>query len=155
MRGSPAGGSVQMPDGRSAARAYVEVLPPSETPAPTSHGGLTMHRPNLAARAAAWSTAHRRLAILGWLALALSAFLLAGAVGQNTLAPSQAGNGDSHLADRAIDRAGFPERVDEQVLVQSRGRAWATDAPVVAGVRDVVGRLQRAPYVEDVRSPLG
>ncbi len=113
-----------------------------------------MHRPNIAARAAAWSAAHSRLAILGWVALVVFAFVLAGAVGQNSLDPSQAGNGDSQRADLAIDRAGFPERVDEQVLVQARGSMRATDAAFAAGVRDVVARLERTRYVQDVRSPL-
>jgi uncharacterized membrane protein YdfJ with MMPL/SSD domain len=113
-----------------------------------------MHRPNIAARAAAWSAAHTRLAILGWVGLVFLAFLLAGSVGENTLRQSQVGNGDSHRADQAIDRAGFPDRSDEQVLVQARGGMNASDPAFTAGVRDVVARLGRTPYVQDVRSPL-
>jgi RND superfamily putative drug exporter len=113
-----------------------------------------MHRPNVAARAAAWSVRHRRLAILGWLSLVVAAFAMAGALGQDTLERSDAGNGDSQRADRAIDRAGFPDRVDEQVLVQARGSAGTTDPAFTSGVRDVVARLRRTPHVEDVRSPL-
>ena len=113
-----------------------------------------MHRPNIAARAAAWSAAHSRLAVLGWVGLVVLSFVLAGSLGQNTLDPSQVGNGDSQLADRAIDHAGFPDRVDEQVLVQARGSMGATDAAFVAGVRDVVARLERTRHVQDVRSPL-
>jgi RND superfamily putative drug exporter len=113
-----------------------------------------MHRPNFAARAAAWSVAHRRVAIGGWIALVVLAFALAGAVGQDTLDPSDAGNGDSQRAERAIDRAGFPDRVDEQVLVQVRGSGTTVDPAFAAGVRDVVVRLRRMQHVQDVRSPL-
>ena len=112
-----------------------------------------MHRPNIAARAAAWSAAHARLAVLGWVGLVILAFVLAGTLGQNTLDPSQVGNGDSQRADRAIDHAGFPDRVDEQVLVQARGGTTAADAAFAAGVRDVVARLEAKGLLHRAQDP--
>src|SRR6478609_6981118 len=56
---------------------------------------------NLAARAAYWSARHRKIAIGGWLAFVVIAFVLGGAIGTNTLADEDTGNGSSHVAEVA------------------------------------------------------
>src|SRR3954447_20678590 len=106
---------------------------------------------NLAARAGHWSARHRRIAILGWLAFVVIAFVAGGAIGTNTLKDADSGNGESQVADRAIDSANFPERSDEQVLVTARtGTLTVTDPGFKAGVKDVVAQLERAPHTTDV-----
>ena len=79
-----------------------------------------MPKRNLAARAGYWSAKHRKIAIGGWLAFVVAAFILGGAIGTNTLADEDSGNGESRVADTAIHDANFPDKSDEQVLVQSR-----------------------------------
>ena len=114
-----------------------------------------MPKRNLAARAGYWSAKHRKIAIGGWLAFVVAAFILGGAIGTNTLADEDSGNGESRVADTAIHDANFPEKSDEQVLVQAReGKLNLADPAVKARVDDVVARLEKAKHVQDVKSPL-
>ena len=115
-----------------------------------------MPKRNLAARAGYWSAKHRKIAIGGWLAFVVIAFILGGAIGTNTLADEDTGNGESRVADTAIHDANFPDKADEQVLVQSRdGKLNRPATPQFkAGVEDVVARLEKAKHVQDVESPL-
>jgi uncharacterized membrane protein YdfJ with MMPL/SSD domain len=109
---------------------------------------------NLAARAGHWSARHRRLAIGGWLAFVVISFVLGGAIGTKELADEDAGNGSSRTADAAISRADFPDKLDEQVLVQSRNATLTVDAPAFkAGVRDVVDRIDGARETDEVKDP--
>ena len=111
-----------------------------------------MPKRNLAARAGHWSARHRKLAIGGWLAFVVLAFVLGGAIGTNTLADEDAGNGSSRVADTAISRADFPDKADEQVMVQS-ATLESTDPAFKGAVSDVVKRLEGASHVTDVASP--
>ena len=69
-----------------------------------------MPKRNLAARAGYWSATHRKIAIGGWLAFVVIAFVLGGAIGTNTLADEDTGNGESRVADTAITRRGLPRQ---------------------------------------------
>ena len=110
---------------------------------------------NLAQRAARWSARHRRVAILGWLALVLVSVFLASSVGLQNIKDEDAGNGESRQADQALAAAGFKDRASEQVLVQSEnGRLRVSDPRFQAAIGDVVGRLRTLPTVIDVQSPL-
>src|SRR5215213_2633295 len=101
-----------------------------------------MPKQNLAARAGRWSAQHRKRAILGWIAFVVLATVVGGAVGQRMLADEDSGNGESRAADQAIAAAGFPEKTDEQVLVQARRSGTTSqDARFSAAVGDVVKRL--------------
>jgi len=110
---------------------------------------------NLAARAGHWSARHRRIAVLGWLAFVVIAFVLGGAIGTQSLKDEDSGNGESQVADRAIAHADFPKKADEQVLITARprGRLTVTDPGFKAGVDDVVAHLKRAPHVTNVQDP--
>jgi RND superfamily putative drug exporter len=95
------------------------------------------------------------LAIFGWLALVIASVLIGGAVGTKHIADEDLGNGQSRQADQILAAAGFNDRASEEVLVQARGPGLtASDPAFVAGIRDVVARLQRFPTVVDVQSPL-
>ncbi len=110
---------------------------------------------NLAARAGAWSAGHRKTAILGWLAFVVIAFVAGNAVGLKNLTENEMGNGESRVADEAIDAAGFRDRAGEQVLVQGRdGSIRAKDPAFAAAVKDVERRLDAVPVVEKIESPL-
>src|SRR6188472_1778787 len=111
-----------------------------------------MNQPrNLAARAGAWSAAHRRKAIWGWLAFVIAAFAIGGAVGTKTLQQDQLGVGESGRADRTIQGA-FPRSADELILVQSDTET-ATDPGFRAAVADVQRRLEKVPYTQEFESP--
>ncbi|HWK28724.1 MAG TPA: MMPL family transporter [Solirubrobacter sp.] len=111
-----------------------------------------MPKKNLAARAGYWSAKHRKLAIGGWLAFVVVAFVLGGAIGTKTLADEDSGNGSSRVADTAISHAGFPKKADEQVMVQGT-TLKATDPEFKTAVDDVIVRLQHAHHVTDIASP--
>src|SRR5437588_249080 len=91
--------------------------------------------PSLAARAGRWSAQHRKKAIWGWLAFALMAFLIGGAIGTNTQTTAQSGVGESGRAARTVDGA-FAKHHVEEVLIRSTSRT-ATDRPFRVAVADV------------------
>ena len=109
---------------------------------------------NLAARAGYWSAKHRKIAIGGWLAFVVIAFVLGGAIGTKELSDDDSGNGSSQVADKAITAADFPDKADEQVIVQARdGRLTARDPKFQVAVKDVVAKLKDSRDVIDVASP--
>ena len=111
-----------------------------------------MQRSNIAARAGRWSAQHRRTAILGWLGFVIAAVALGSAIGTKQISQNSNGVGESGRAQQILhDR--FPQRANEQVLIQS-STLTAHDAQFAAAVRDVVGRLSVVPTVQNVRSPL-
>src|ERR1700710_267356 len=90
-------------------------------PLPTApHNVGPMPDTTFAARAARWSAAHRRTAVLSWVAFVVVAFALGGAVGTVSLKPSDLGNGESLAATRLLADEFPTERAGEQVLFQSR-----------------------------------
>src|SRR3954464_13301512 len=103
------------------------------------------HHRNIAARMGAWSAQHRKRAIFGWIAFVFIAFAIGSAVGQKTLDDIDTENGDSYVADQAVDKAGFVKNVNEQILIQGRNGIRFGDAELNAGVRDVVTRLKALP----------
>jgi len=109
---------------------------------------------NLAARAGRWSAHHRKTAVFGWLAFVLIAFVVGGAIGQQSIADEDYGNGSSKKADQAIAAADFPDNAEEQVLVQGNGSVKVGDPAFTAAVEDTVSRLEGAKNVEKVESPL-
>src|SRR5690349_21205716 len=116
---------------------------------------MSVPKRNLAARAGYWSAKHRKIAIGGWLAFVVIAFVLGGAIGTNTLSDDDSGNGQSRVADKAITAADFPDKADEQVLVQSRdGKLEVSDPKFQTAVAGVVTQLKSAKHVIDVQSPL-
>src|SRR3954451_23015238 len=127
----------------------------SPRPRPLSERNVLTTTPKgLAARAGHWSARHRKTAIFGWLAFVVIAFVLGGAIGTKTLADEDTGNGESRLADAAINHADFPDSDDEQVLVTARDKDLRVSDPgFKAGVKTVVARLNGTPHVTDIRSP--
>jgi uncharacterized membrane protein YdfJ with MMPL/SSD domain len=112
-----------------------------------------MQPTNLASRAARWSAGHRKTAVFGWLAFVVIAMFLAAAVGQQTIADEDYGNGESKAADQAIAAADFRDSADEQVLIQGKGSVMVGDAAFTAAVDDTVSRLERVNGVDEIESP--
>jgi uncharacterized membrane protein YdfJ with MMPL/SSD domain len=108
---------------------------------------------NIAARAARWSAAHRRQAILGWLAFVIASVIVGGAVGQRTISSAEGVPGEAGHAEVAIERAGLSPN-GEVVLVQSE-RLTTADASFRGAVADVTRRLRAIPSVSRLSSPAG
>ena len=68
---------------------------------------------------------------------------IAGAVGQQTIADEDYGNGELKAADKAIAAADFRDAAEEQVLVQGKGSVKIGDPAFTAAVDDTVSRLER------------
>ena len=112
-------------------------------------------RPNVAQRAARWSAEHRRIAILGWIALVLVSVFIGSAVGTQQIADEDLGVGESRQADQILADAGFSDRASEQVLLQpTDGQMTVSDPAFRAAIRDVVNRLGEFSTIVDLKSPL-
>jgi RND superfamily putative drug exporter len=112
-----------------------------------------MRPDNLTARAARWSAAHRKAAVLGWFAFVLVAFAIGSAAGFVFMKDEEFGIGDSHEAEALLAREFPTQRAAEQVLIQRRsGRL--TGAELRAVTDDLVARLSSVPAVAAIESPL-
>ncbi|MFN8174481.1 MAG: MMPL family transporter [Solirubrobacteraceae bacterium] len=107
---------------------------------------------SLAGRAGRWSAAHRKTAILGWIAFVVAATMIGGSLGTRHLDQASSGTGESGRASAALKRH-FPQSASEQVLVQTRDGAAVTAPAGRAAIRDVVRTLRATPNVEHVRAP--
>ena len=81
-----------------------------------------MYRTNIASRAARWSAKHRRAAILGWIAFVVISLGLGSAIGTQTIADEDLGNGESREGEQVLADAGFPEKAAEEVFDPESGR---------------------------------
>jgi uncharacterized membrane protein YdfJ with MMPL/SSD domain len=113
----------------------------------TAHG-----RNNIAARMGRWSARHRKLAIFGWLAFVLVAFVLGGLVGTKELSDADAQPGEAGRAARAYVDAGLARGDPESVLVQSTSLR-ASDSAFARAVHELEQMLRDQPGVAGVRSP--
>jgi RND superfamily putative drug exporter len=112
-----------------------------------------MRPDNLTARAARWSAAHRKAAVLGWFAFVLTAFAIGSAAGFAFMKDEEFGIGDSHEAEALLAQEFPTQRAAEQVLIQRRsGRL--TGAEIRAVSDDLVARLSSVRSVAAIESPL-
>jgi uncharacterized membrane protein YdfJ with MMPL/SSD domain len=108
---------------------------------------------NVTLRTGRWSAAHRWRVVFGWLAFVLVAFAVGQAVGVVQMTNADGAIGESGAADRVLQREFKNERAGEEVLIQSRGGPLPR-AELAGAVDDLVERLDRAPYITSIRSPL-
>ncbi|HSC91027.1 MAG TPA: MMPL family transporter [Gaiellaceae bacterium] len=107
---------------------------------------------NIAARMGRWSASHRKIAIFGWLAFVIAAFVIGAAVGTKNIDPDSTIPGESGRAEQIL-RDEFPQAPAEEVLVQSK-TLTTKDAEFRATIDDVVARISKLPVVRNVESPL-
>ena len=107
---------------------------------------------NLAARMGRWSAQHRKLAIFGWLALVLAAFVVGTFVIGTKTATSASGPGESGRANQILED-GFKQPAGESVLIQSE-TLTTDDAAFKSAIRDTLAKVSTLPAVINVRSPL-
>ncbi len=108
---------------------------------------------NLTARAARWSTRHRRLVLVGWLTFVVVAFVAGTATGLVEMKDEDFAIGDSRAAERILAEEFPAQRASEMVLIQSRDGPLER-AELEAAVGGLVTRLERAPAVASIESPL-
>ena len=106
---------------------------------------------NIAARAARWSTAHRKVAIFGWLAFVIVSVLAGGSIGMKELSNSEAVPGEAGRGAVALEKSKL-EPNSELVLVQS-DELKAGDPEFDAAVADTTRRLRALPSVTALDSP--
>ena len=100
----------------------------------------------IAGKAGRWSARHPWTAISLWIAFVAVAVVIGSAVGTKQLTESESASGESGVAARTLDKAGFKMQPGEQVIVQSK-TLKATDPAFRAVVGDVVNRLEGTPNV--------
>jgi uncharacterized membrane protein YdfJ with MMPL/SSD domain len=108
---------------------------------------------SLSTSAARWSAGHRRRVVGGWLAFVVVAFAIGSVAGVVQMTNADGAIGESGTADRVLAREFPSERAGEQILIQSRNGPLGR-AQLSAVVRELVSRLERAPAVAAIRSPL-
>jgi uncharacterized membrane protein YdfJ with MMPL/SSD domain len=113
-----------------------------------------MEKTNLAARAAEWSAAHRKLAIWGWLGavfLLLAVILGGQLVKQNQIAAVDNFNGESHQAERALTDSGL--RPTEEVALLQNREVTANDPAFKATIAQTAAKLRATEHVQNVSTP--
>ncbi len=106
----------------------------------------------IAGKAGRWSARHPWTAITLWIAFVAVAVVIGSAIGTKELTESESASGESGVAARTLDKAGFELQPGEQVIVQSK-TLKADDPAFRAVVTDVVNRLEGTPNVVRLRSP--
>ncbi len=114
-----------------------------------------MHvRKNVAARAAQWSSSHRKLAIWGWLAIVVvlvGGILGAGLIERKEVSTVDTFSGESQQAERALTDAGL--RPTEEVLLIQSDSVGARDPAFEAIVAKSAAELRQTAHVANVSTP--
>jgi RND superfamily putative drug exporter len=110
-----------------------------------------MTKSNIAARAGAWSAAHRKRVIIGWLATVLIV-AIAGVGILGTKSDTHEGSGQSGHVDTLL-RAHFRQSSTETILIQARDGELARNPGYSSAVREIVGGVSAVRHVFDVRVP--
>jgi len=111
-------------------------------------------RRNIAARAAHWSSNHRKLAIWGWLAIVavlFGVFLGGELVERKDISTVDSFSGESRQAERALTDAGL--RPTEEVLLIQSKTSTAEDPGFQAIVERSAAELRQTAHVENVSTP--
>jgi uncharacterized membrane protein YdfJ with MMPL/SSD domain len=111
-------------------------------------------RKNVAARAAQWSSNHRKLAIWGWLAIVFVLFgtiLGAGMLERQEVSTVDTFSGESQQAERALTDAGL--RPTEEVLLIQSDSVGARDPAFEAIVAKSAAELRQTAHVVNVSTP--
>jgi uncharacterized membrane protein YdfJ with MMPL/SSD domain len=111
-------------------------------------------RRNLAARAAAWSASHRKLAIWGWLVivfLLVATFMGGEVLKQEKISAVDKFSGESQQAERALSDAGM-RPTEEVALLQSK-QLETSDPAFRALIAETAADLRATENVENVATP--
>jgi uncharacterized membrane protein YdfJ with MMPL/SSD domain len=109
---------------------------------------------NIAARMGRWSASHWKIAVFGWLAFVIAAFMIGGKIGTNNIKDEDVNTGQSHKADQIL-KQGFPQ-IDPQtelVLVQS-SKLTVGAKEFRSTINEVVAAVEGNPAIKHLKSPL-
>jgi uncharacterized membrane protein YdfJ with MMPL/SSD domain len=106
---------------------------------------------NLAGRMARWSAHHRKIAIFGWLAIAIALFAVSLLSPMKQIVTDTSGPGESGRADTILYED-FRQPAGESVLIQSRSLK-ASNPAFEATVRAVIAGVSNLDAVAKVESP--
>src|SRR5438477_397381 len=111
---------------------------------------------NIAGKMGAWSAAHWKTAVFGWLACVVVLFGFGGQIiGLKQIDQNDAGVGQSHRADQILKKA-FPERAPQTEFVLIEGKGQTVNSPAFrATVGDVIGSVKSNPAIKSLNSPYG
>jgi uncharacterized membrane protein YdfJ with MMPL/SSD domain len=116
---------------------------------------MTVQKPNIAARAAAFSSSHWKRATFGWFAIAIAAVLMGMALGSKSLTQADMASGETARGEQILADANFKKPAAESVLIQSRSEELTTRDPrFTVAIKDVVRALAAQPNATHIRSPL-
>ncbi|MGB2852790.1 MAG: MMPL family transporter [Solirubrobacterales bacterium] len=113
---------------------------------------MSTQRKGIAERVGGWSAAHRKTAILGWIAFVVAALMIGGSIGTKELTNADRIPGEAGKAERALVDSGL-QPASEQVLIQDQGLKLA-DPAFEAAVTDLTRTLGEVPVVKSISSPL-
>ena len=114
---------------------------------------MEARKKGIAERAGAWSAAHRKTAILGWIAFVVAALMIGGSIGTEELTNADSMPGEAGKAERALIDSGL-QPATEQVLIQDEELKLA-DPAFSAAVTDLTETLGEVQAVKGISSPLG
>jgi putative drug exporter of the RND superfamily len=107
----------------------------------------------LVERTAAWSMAHRKLTLIGWVAIVVLAYGASLLTGVQAQEDADGLTGQSAVAERLLDNADFPDEGVENVLIQARdGDLAEKKAEEVVG--SLSDRYEELDTIRDVGEPL-
>ena len=109
---------------------------------------------NLAGRAGRWSASHWKMAAFGWIAFAVVAVVVGGAVGTREMKDWAIANGESRHAEQILDEGNFKIPARESVLVQSKTGTIDRLPELSIAVGSLVAALSREPDVAGTISPM-
>ncbi len=113
------------------------------------------HPKNIAARIGSWSAAHRKTAILGWLAfvvLTVGLIMAGGFVEKQTLSQAEQIAGNAGKAEQMLEDSGL-RPTSEIVLIQSETASFS-DPEFKALISETEQTLAETKHVENITSPL-
>jgi len=112
-----------------------------------------MEHNNVAARAGRWSARHWKTVTVAWLAFAVLAVVVGGALGTNKIKDVDTASGGTRKAEEILASADFKRPATESILVESK-TTTVRDPRFRAAIADVVASLRGKADVRVIRSPL-
>ena len=112
-----------------------------------------MEHNNVAARAGRWSARHWKTVTVAWLAFAVLAVVVGGALGTSKIKDVDTASGGTRKAEEILASADFKRPATESILVESKTMT-VRDPRFRAAIADVVASLRGKVDVRVIRSPL-
>jgi RND superfamily putative drug exporter len=111
------------------------------------------NKTDLPSRITGWTIAHRRLTLIGWVAILIAVSVGAGAIGTRQATNFTLPGTDTQRATDLLKRE-FPAQAGDEDQIVMRAAAGRIDAPALrARISRMLVQVARSPHVSDVVSP--